>query len=161
MKSVLLMLAALLLSGCAARQPLPAELPALDLPKQLHVQQQQHGQRLDWLLVIQREDDRLRWSLLDLLGMPQARQLLDHQRWQADGLLPPNPVAREVFAAVLFALTPEATLGQLYPEARQQGPHRSLGERWQVTYQSTDDFTLNMPAGLRYVVSPLPSENTP
>lgn len=161
MKSLLVMLAALLLCGCMGRQPLPAELPALDLPKQLHVQQWQQDQRLDWLLVIQREGESLRWSLLDLLGMPQARQMLDHQRWQADGLLPPNPAARELFAAVLFALTPEDTLGQLYPEARQQGQQRWLGERWQVTYQSTDEFSLNMPQGLRYLVSPLPSESTP
>ena len=161
MKGLLVMLAALLLCGCVGRQPLPTALPALDLPRQLHVQQQQHGQRLDWLLVIQREDDHLRWSLLDLLGMPQARQMLDHQRWQADGLLPPNPAARELFAAVLFALAPEDTLGQLYPGARQQGRQRWLGERWQVTYQSTDEFSLNMPQGLRYLVSPLPSENAP
>lgn len=161
MRAILLVLAGLLLSACAARPPLPSQLPPLMLPMQLHVQREQADERQDWLLVIQREDSTLRWSLLDLLGIPQARQLLDQQRWQADGLLPPNPAARELFAAVLFALTPEADLQRLYPQARQQGSQRSLGKRWQVTYRQTDDFSLNLEQGLRYLVSPLPSETTP
>jgi len=161
MKNLLVLLTALLLSACAARPPLPAQLPQLSLPQQLHVQREQAGQRQDWLLVIQREDSRLRWSLLDLLGIPQARQLLGQHQWQADGLLPPNPAARELFAAVLFALTPEAQLRQLYPQARQQDSQRWLGTRWQVSYRQADDFSLNLEQGLRYLVSPLPSENTP
>jgi len=105
----------LLLGACAAHPPLPTQAPTLELPQQLHVLREQAGQRQDWLLVIQREDHRLRWSLLDLLGIPQARQLLDGQQWQADGLLPPNPAARELFAAVLFALTPAAQLPSSTP----------------------------------------------
>ena len=161
MKTILSLLAGLLLSACAAYPPLPDELPPLALPMQLHVQREQADDRQDWLLVIQREESTLRWSLLDLLGIPRARQLLDRQRWQADGLLPPNPAARELFAAVLFALTPEADLPRLYPEALGQGNQRSLGTRWQVIYRQTDDFSLNLEQGLRYVVTPLPSENTP
>ena len=61
----------------------------------------------DWVLVIQQEGPALRWSMMDLLGIPQARQKLLGNDWQADGLLPPNPEARELFAALLFALTPE------------------------------------------------------
>lgn len=68
--------------------PLPERLPELQLPRQLHVQREQDGQRQDWLLVIQREEGRLRWSLLDLMGIPQARQLFDGRQWHADGLLP-------------------------------------------------------------------------
>ncbi|MCP3750082.1 hypothetical protein [Pseudomonas sp. SBB6] len=161
MKRLLLILAFALLSACASRAPLPVQLPPLSLPLQLHIQREQAGQRQDWLLVIQREDTNLRWSLLDLLGIPQARQLLDQGEWQADGLLPPNPAARELFAALLFALTPAEQLQQLYPGARQQGQQRWLGERWRVDYQQADDFTLNLDRGLRYLVSPLPSENTP
>lgn len=161
MKRLLLILAFALLSACSSRAPLPAQLPPLSVPMQLHIQREQSGQRQDWLLVIQREDARLRWSLLDLLGMPQARQLLDNGHWQADGLLPPNPAARELFAALLFALTPNEQLQQLYPDARQQGQERWLGDRWRVDYRSTDDFTLNLSQGLRYRVSPLPSETTP
>ncbi|MGH8380500.1 hypothetical protein [Pseudomonas sp.] len=161
MKRLLLILAFALLSACASRAPLPEQLPPLPLPMQLHIQRVQADQRQDWLLVIQREDARLRWSLLDLLGIPQARQLLDQGQWQADGLLPPNPAARELFAALLFALTPGEQLQQLYPGARQQGQQRWLAKRWRVDYRQTDDFTLNLGQGLRYLVSPLPSESTP
>ncbi|WP_177454422.1 hypothetical protein [Pseudomonas sp. Irchel 3E13] len=151
----------LLLGACASTAPLPEPLPPLALPMQLHVQREQAGERQDWLLVIQREDQRLRWSLMDLLGIPQARQLLDQGTWQADGLLPPNPAARELFAALLFALTPADQLQRLYPAARQQDTQRWLGERWRVDYRQADDFTLNLGQGLRYLVSPLPRENTP
>lgn len=161
MKHLWILLACLLLGACTGRAPLPERLPELQLPRQLHVQREQDGQRQDWLLVIQREEGRLRWSLLDLMGIPQARQLFDGRQWHADGLLPPNPAARELFAAVLFALTPEAQLRQLYPGALQRGQQRSLQTRWQVDYQDPDDYTLNLGQGLRYLVTPLPSENTP
>ncbi|MBK5004828.1 hypothetical protein [Pseudomonas sp. S32] len=161
MKAFLACVLCLLLSACAARPPLPERLPGLTLPQQLHVQREQAGQRQDWLLVIQDEHQRLRWSLLDLLGIPQARQLLDGRQWQADGLLPPNPAARELFAAVLFALTPPAQLAQLYPQAREQAGQRWLGDRWHVTYRGEDAFDLNLGEGLRYVIDPLPRENRP
>ncbi|MNG72481.1 hypothetical protein D3C79_309060 [compost metagenome] len=161
MKQLIAITLSLLLGACAARPPLPAQLPALDLPQQLHVGREQAGQRQDWLLVIQREDSHLRWSLLDLLGIPQARQLLDGQHWRADGLLPPNPAARELFAAVLFALTPPDQLPRLYPKARQQGQRRWLGDRWNVTYRAADAFDLNLGQGLRYRLDPLPNEHTP
>lgn len=151
----------LLLAACAARAPLPAQLPSLPLPLQLHVEREQDGQRQDWLLVIQQEQHQLRWSLLDPLGIPQARQLLDGQQWQADGLLPPNPGARELFAAVLFALTPPEQLAKAYPQARQAQRRRWLDDRWQVTYRAADAFDLKLGQGLRYVIDPLPRENTP
>ncbi|MCI0913209.1 MULTISPECIES: hypothetical protein [Pseudomonas] len=161
MKHLLALALCLLLGACAARPPLPAHMPALQLPQQLHVEREQAGQRQDWLLVIQGEHGYLRWSLLDLLGIPQARQLLDGQQWHADGLLPPNPAARELFAAVLFALTPAEQLPQLYPQARQQNERRWLGDRWQVRYRAADAFDLNLGDGLRYSVDPLPREDTP
>lgn len=161
MKRLLLLFAFLVLGACAGRPPLPAEVPPLTLPMTLHVQREQAQQRQDWLLVIQREDQRLRWSLMDLLGIPLARQLLDRGEWQADGLLPPNPAARELFAALLFALTPSDQLQTLYPAAQQQDNRRWLGERWQVSYRQADDFTLNLQQGLRYLVTPLPGENAP
>ncbi|NBA94009.1 DUF3261 domain-containing protein [Pseudomonas sp. R5(2019)] len=158
---LLLISCLLLLSACASRAPLPAQMPTLNLPQQLHIQRLQAGERQDWMLVIQREQANLRWSLLDFLGIPQARQLLSDGTWQADGLLPPNPQARELFAAVLFALTPEAELAGNYPGARQQGQRRTLGERWQVIYEQPETFTVKLAQGLRYNVSPLPTEATP
>lgn len=132
----------ILLAGCAGQAPLPAGTPTLDLPLQLHVQRLQAGQSQDWLLVIQREDDALRWSLLDFLGIPQARQRLLGQQWHADGLLPPNPEARELFAAVLFALTPTKELAAGYPNAATMDGGRRLGDRWIVVYPSASSHLL-------------------
>lgn len=152
----------LLLSACAQHAPLPQTTPELALPLQLHVQREQTGQTQDWLLVVQQEGPALRWSLLDPLGIPQARQLLTGNQWQNDGLLPPNPEARELFAALLFALTPAEQVSAHYPGAdwRQQGPQRRLNEngspRWQVTYQQPLNFQLSTQTGLSYRVETLP-----
>lgn len=151
----------LVLGGCAHRAPLPESLPALDWPLQLHVQRQQAGQTQDWLLVIQREGRALRWSLLDPLGLPLARQRLLDRRWQNDGLLPPNPEARELFAALLFTLTPEAALPQHYAAARWQAEvgQRLLLDagtpRWRVFYRQPLDFDLETGDGPRYRVQAL------
>ncbi|MBC2654735.1 DUF3261 domain-containing protein [Pseudomonas sp. MSSRFD41] len=151
----------LLLSACASQAPLPQRVPALDLPLQLHIQRQSQGQRQDWLLVLQAEGPGLRWSLMDPLGIPQARQRLVDGHWQADGLLPPNPEARELFAALLFALTPAAELPASYPGAQTQDQRRALGQRWRVTYRQTLDFIVELPQGPHYQVTALTSETTP
>ena len=149
-----------LLSGCASQAPLPASNPTLPLPLQLHIERQQADQRQDWLLVIQREGPGIRWSMMDPLGIPQARQQLIDGRWQADGLLPPNPEARELFAALLFALTPSSELLRNYPAAQQQAGQRSLPPRWAIRYTQPLSFELNLPQGPHYRVSPL-GEPTP
>ena len=149
-----------LLSGCASQAPLPASNPTLPLPLQLHIERQQADQRQDWLLVIQREGPGIRWSMMDPLGIPQARQQLIDGRWQADGLLPPNPEARELFAALLFALTPSSELLRNYPAAQQQAGQRSLPPRWAILYTQPLSFELNLPQGPHYRVSPL-GEPTP
>ncbi|SEC87459.1 hypothetical protein SAMN05216178_5209 [Pseudomonas saponiphila] len=151
----------LLLSACVSQAPLPEHTPSLALPLQLHVQRQAGDQRQDWLLVIQAEGPDLRWSLMDPLGIPQARQRLVAGQWQADGLLPPNPEARELFAALLFALTPEAELAANYPGARQQGAQRTLGPRWRIDYQQPLDFELNLPQGPHYHITALSTEASP
>ncbi|EIK96907.1 lipoprotein [Pseudomonas sp. M47T1] len=161
MKRLLWLACALLLSACAARPPLPARLPELALPMQLHVQRLQGSERQDWLLVIQQQDAGLRWSMIDPLGIPVARQLLVNGQWQADGLLPPNPAARELFAALLFALTNQQQLSSMYPSATTAGQTRQLGERWAVRYRAGDDLTLTLAQGLRYEISPLPVEVSP
>ncbi|VVM39302.1 hypothetical protein PS684_00917 [Pseudomonas fluorescens] len=148
------------LSACASQAPLPASNPTLPLPLQLHIERQQAEQRQDWLLVIQREGPGIRWSMMDPLGIPQARQQLIDGHWQADGLLPPNPEARELFAALLFALTPSGELLRNYPSAQQQGQQRSLPARWDIHYSQPLSFQLNLPQGPHYRVSPL-GEPTP
>ena len=152
---LMLLGAALLLSACAGQPPLPAGQPTLALPLQLHVQQSQDQQRQDWVLVIQREEPGIRWSMMDLLGIPQARQILVNGQWQADGLLPPDPQARELFAALLFALTPPDQLQANYPTAWQHGAQRSLPTRWDVRYDQPLNFQLNLPQGPTYQVTPL------
>ncbi|MEJ5060367.1 MULTISPECIES: hypothetical protein [unclassified Pseudomonas] len=145
----------LLLSACASQAPLPEQTPSLPLPMQLHIQRLQAEQRQDWVLVIQREGPAIRWSMMDLLGIPQARQKLADGSWHADGLLPPNPEARELFAALLFALTPKDELQGNYPTAWQHGAQRSLPERWDVRYSQPMSFELNLPKGPKYLVTPL------
>jgi hypothetical protein len=93
--------------------------------------------------------------MMDLLGIPQARQKLADGSWHADGLLPPNPEARELFAALLFALTPKDELQGNYPGAWQHGAQRSLPERWDVRYSQPMSFELNLPKGPKYLVTPL------
>ncbi|KAF1022821.1 MAG: hypothetical protein GAK37_03329 [Pseudomonas sp.] len=146
----------LLLGACANHAPLPARIPALDLPLQFHVQREQNGQHLDSLLVIQREGPGIRWSMMDLLGIPQARQKLINGTWQADGLLPPNPQARELFAALLFALTSADDISTLYPGTQEMDLTRTLPEHWKITYHSSLVFRLEMlDQHLTYHISPL------
>ncbi|MBV7567990.1 hypothetical protein [Pseudomonas sp. PDM27] len=149
---------ALLLSACTSRAPLPEQNPDLPLPLQLHIQLLKPDDRLDWIVVIQREETGIRWSMMDLLGIPQARQLLNDKTWHADGLLPPNPQARELFAALLFALTPNDELAANYPGAWQHGRQRSLPERWDVRYAQPQNFELMTANGATYQVTPLSGE---
>lgn len=163
MMRALLITCVLLLTACTSQAPLPAAVPHLELPMQLHVQRQQADQRQDWLLVIQQEANGLRWSLMDPLGIPVARQQLISGQWQADGLLPPNAEARELFAALLFALTPDNELNNNYPSALRRGKQRIFDGRWGVEYNSADTFKLVVITGksderISYGISPLNSE---
>jgi len=146
----------LLLSACASQPPLPSKTPVLSLPLQLHVQREQDGQRQDWLLVMQREAGGIRWSMMDPLGIPQARQKLINGAWQADGLLPPNPQARELFAALLFALTSADEVSKLYPGTQEMDLIRTLPSRWKITYHSSLVFRVDVIGQpLTYRISPL------
>lgn len=146
----------LLLSACASQPPLPEKTPTLALPVQLHVQRLADGQSQDWLLVIQHEGAAIRWSMMDPLGIPQARQKLINGEWQADGLLPPNPQARELFAALLFALTSANDVRALYPSAQAMDLTRTLPGHWQIVYQSSEVFSVNMTGQpLSYRITPL------
>jgi hypothetical protein len=156
----LLMACLLLLSACASQPPIPPQTPHIKLPQQLHIQREQVGQRQDWLLVVQKEHHDVRWSLMDPLGIPLARQKLAHQTWKADGLLPPNPEARELFAALLFALTTEQQVPFDYPGVQLRPNGRSLEDRWTVDYASEGFFRITLKDGLKYTVSPLEGKAT-
>ena len=148
------LLMCMLLSSCTSL-PLPRHTPTLALPMQLHIQREHADERQDWLLVIQQENAGLRWSLMDPLGIPLARQLLQDGTWHADGLLPPNPEARELFAALLFALTPEAQLSKNYPQATSESDLRFMEQRWQVQYLQPRVFRIDMKGDLHYRITPL------
>ncbi|WP_374439649.1 hypothetical protein [Pseudomonas panipatensis] len=159
----LLPLFALLLAGCAQRSPLPTQAPDLPLPLQLHIQRLSGQETQDWLLVIQREGPALRWSLIDPLGIPLSRQLLRDQQWQNDGLLPPNPEARELFAVLLFAQTPITQLASHYPPSRYRthgSTERWLDGRWRIEYTTARDLLIHG-EGIDYKVSPLSNGGAP
>ena len=154
------MLLCVLLNGCSSL-PLPKHTPTLALPMQLHVQREHADQRQDWLLVIQQEDAALRWSLMDPLGIPLARQVLQNGHWNADGLLPPNPEARELFAALLFALTPNDQLADNYPQATSSTDRRAIEPRWHVHYQQPQVFSIDLQSDVHYTISPLDTSFNP
>jgi len=158
MSRLLLLGIGLLLSACAARTPLPSSLPELatPLPATLHIRREQAGEQQFWWLVVQAEGSILRWSLFDPLGVPLARQLLQDGAWRADGLLPPNGEARELFAALLFALTPTDSLAAGYAPATWQllaDGQRRLTPDWRIRYRAPLDFTLNHAQDLSYRVN--------
>lgn len=156
----------LLLSACAARTPLPAQLPTLTapLPLALQVQREQAGTLQNSWLVLQAEQNGLRAALFDPLGVPQARQLLRAGQWHNDGLLPPNAEARELFSALLFALTMQEALPAQYPAAQWRllaGGQRWLNPGWRIGYRAPLEFTLYSAAGPSYRISPLPDDKAP
>ncbi|SDH66860.1 hypothetical protein SAMN05216588_106136 [Pseudomonas flavescens] len=159
MNRLWLLACVLLLTACAARTPLPDSSPALVAPLPLSLQvSSADGQ--DWLLVIQAEGNSLRWSLFDPLGVPLARQSLIAGAWHNDGLLPPNGEARELFAALLFALTPADQLARNYAQAdwqRQGSDGRQLAPNWRIQYRAPLAIRLDN-GKQRYQVSPLETQ---
>ncbi|GAB3335759.1 hypothetical protein [Bordetella tumulicola] len=108
-------LVSVLVAGCASSLPVPREPIALTTPRMLHVTEQRPGEAVnDAMLVVQSEGSGTRWSLFDPLGAPRARQILEDGQWRTDGFLPPNAKARSLFAALIFAWTPQAELASRY-----------------------------------------------
>lgn len=155
MKHLLTLACILLLTACAARTPLPEASPQLAQPLPISLQvSTADGQ--DWLLVIQAEGAALRWSLFDPLGVPLARQSMAGGAWHSDGLLPPNGTARELFAALLFALTPDDQLAGSYAgkQWRLGAEGRQLAPDWRIRYGAGRTIELNN-ATQQYRVRPL------
>jgi len=120
-----LILAALFvaLTGCAAHTPpTPHDLQAdrLRLPHQVLVTEISPDTAItsSWLIVAQSENQAIRWSRFNLLGAPDARQILEDGRWRNDGFIAPNAQARELFAALLFAWTYQTGLDAEYGAKR-------------------------------------------
>ncbi|WP_255444365.1 DUF3261 domain-containing protein [Achromobacter sp. LC458] len=158
------------LAGCAGAPPLPARDAGFAVPRQLHVVQVAADQpSVDTMLVVQREGAALRWSLFDPMGVPQARQMLEGGHWRNDGFMRPNAQARDLFAALMFAWTPQAQLDAAYGtgawRARQQDDGtavRSLLDRgavrWTVRWaqpSQPDVFSITGADGVTWRVAPL------
>lgn len=166
MRRLLLLGIGLLLTACTARTPLPLNPPVFSapLPATLQVQREQAGEQQFWWLVVQAEGAALRWSLFDPLGVPLARQLLQDGNWRADGLLPPNGEALELFAALLFALTPTDHLAASYAPTTWQllaDGQRQLTPHWRISYRAPLDFTLHHAQDLHYQVYVLADQEIP
>lgn len=143
-KRAVALLIVLLLAGCAGQRTVPDFAQAefmWPLPLQLLVQVEQQ-QVEDYVLVIQEQHESVRFSLFNPMGMPVARQVLEHGRWRAEGLLPPHQQAKHWFAAVLFALMEPEQAARLYPEAQISENARALKAKWRVEYASTEQFIL-------------------
>lgn len=167
----LLIAASAFLAGCASKSILPEHVPELALPRSVHVIQ--HGAETptqDAMLVAQKEAAGvLRWSLFDPLGLPLARQLLQDGQWRNDGFLPPNPTARALFSALIFAWTPQAALANAYPAGSwsqillpdgsyQRQLQQNCRTHWTIIWPSgtsPDTFNVYGVDGLRWQISPL------
>ncbi|XXF09213.1 DUF3261 domain-containing protein [Pseudomonas sp. D2-3] len=158
MKRLLTLACLLVLSACAARTPLPAAAPQLAQPLPMALQVSTADDQ-DWLLVIQAEGTALRWSLFDPLGVPLARQSLADGAWHNDGLLPPNAPARELFAALLFALIPDDQLAASYAgkQWRLGAEGRQLAPDWRIRYGAGRAIELSN-ATQQYRVRPLETQ---
>jgi len=130
-----------------------------------------------WQVVVQQESETLRWLRFNLLGAPDARQILENGRWRNDGFISPNPEAREMFAALLFAWMQNADLDEAYGVGRWL--YRDSGDddsyyaemdlligvadampRWTVIWpdaKQEDTFTIvRHKDGVRWEVRPVP-----
>lgn len=161
-----------LLSACAAGLPLPAaQAPLPSLPRWVTVTDYRTpATPTVSILVVQEEgDDGSRWSLLDPLGMPRARQIWQHGQWRNDGFLPPNPEATALFSALLFAWQPRDTLTQAYAAQRWEQHTTPAGEAlrtlyagerpyWRIIWAhgaTADAFSITQHDALLWRISPL------
>jgi hypothetical protein len=169
----------ILLAGCATSLPVPAGRALVSMPRWAHVVIQPGGAApQDAILIVQHDSGHQtsgqqdggqasRWSLLDPLGAPLARQILDHGHWRNDGFLPPNHAASAMFTNLIFAWTPEADLARRYrgqpwhvvtgPDGRKQRFWGNAAQpRLRICYgPAADAFTLSAGA-VTWQVSPLP-----
>jgi len=118
------------ITGCATyTPPVPAthtlNLESLQLPRRVFITEIKPVAvpissiiRPLWQVVVQQEGEALRWLRFDLLGAPDARQILESGRWRNDGFIPPNSEARELFAALLFAWMQNTDLDKAYGSGR-------------------------------------------
>jgi len=188
-RASLYLLLLVLFTGCATHTPpVPAihtfNPESLQLPRRVFVAEIKATAASTpfiieplWQVVVQQEGEALRCLRFDLLGAPDARQVLENGRWRNDGFIHPNSEAREMFAALIFAWMQKADLDAAYGADRWR--HRnsvdidsnyvemdllsdvvSNSPRWTVIWSNAvqeDCFTIvRLKDGVRWEVRPLP-----
>jgi hypothetical protein len=143
-----------MLSACADKTPVPAQIPHLKLPVQLQVQRDVPGERQAWLLSVKKRHHGLIWSLTDSSGRSLAEQEQTNDGWKTSPKVDADFEAQELFSAVLFALTPEKELRFEYPGAQEMPNGRILGEHWTVSFFSDGVFRISLPGGINYLAMP-------
>ncbi|WP_296257539.1 MULTISPECIES: hypothetical protein [unclassified Pseudomonas] len=151
----LLLACVLLLSACASQDQLPAQIPHLKLPITVNAQREQAGQHQDWRVEARKRDRGVRWTLTDTTGSVLAVQDLTNDGWKDRAVSDADFEARELFGAVLFALTSAEEVRFDYPGVQLQPHARSIENRWQVSYLSEGLIRITLPDGQSYMVSPI------
>jgi len=149
LKQSLLYSLLLLLAGCASYSlPVPQAVFNGQAPRQVLVTEIKPNTKEAriWQVVVQQQEGSLRWLRFNLLGAPDARQILEKGQWRNDGFIPPNQEARELFAALLFAWTHPADLLQAYPYP----PYRwqAFKDKWELKEHSRVRWTVIWADGL-------------
>ncbi|SER26571.1 hypothetical protein SAMN03159444_03678 [Pseudomonas sp. NFACC02] len=152
---VIVLACALFLSACAVHAPVPAQLPHIKFPQQLHVQRDQGREHEELRLDIKKQRHGVLCALMDTSGNLLGQQQLNEETWKKGEERARDRETRELCAAALFALTPERDVPFNYPGVELRPHGRSLDERWSVDYASEGFFRISLDDGLRYVLSPL------
>lgn len=158
-----LILSCMMMLGCATHVPMPSQPAVLKVPQHtLHVIQQRADEpALHAVLAVRSEGDSTYWTLIDLLGVPLARQILQNGQWRNDGFLPPNGDARALFIGLIFAWTPQSELSAHYhiQDIKIEDGTRTLSIKGRpvltVTTAVSGDMRLNFLDGARWVIKPL------
>lgn len=151
----LLLACVLLLSACASQEQVPAQIPHLKFPIKVHAQREQAGHHDAWLVEAKKRDRGVRWTLTNTSGDVLAVQDLTNDGWKHRAVSDADYDARELFGAVLFALTSEKEVRFDYPGVQLQAHGRRLEDRWQVSYASEGFIRITLPDGLSYLISPI------
>ncbi|SUO97215.1 Uncharacterised protein [Suttonella ornithocola] len=102
----------LLITACASKNNLLLPIVA---PTAHEARWQIEQAETPSLVVAVPEGKNWRWVWTDALGIPIARQTLVNQKWEEDGLLPPNATAKALFTALMILDMSKEERGKVFP----------------------------------------------
>lgn len=146
---ILWLSAVLCLSGCASAPLLqPKAQPQPQLSRwQVNSVDDKEALGAPTLVVAVPDGTDWRWLWTDALGMPLAREVLHEGKWRADGLLPPNKMARPLFNALMVLSLDEAARERVFPSLRMMADNDEVS----ATLRSLRQFVLHCPRHMRTV----------